>query len=60
MMTNLQSWWNNKTDHRRQNWLLLALALIFVASGMVEQFMAGSIVAMLPIGVLVWLELKRP
>jgi hypothetical protein len=57
MMNNARSWWRGKSRHKKQNWMLLALALCFVASGFVE---AGQwvlvIAAMLPVGVMVFLE----
>ncbi|MSR12882.1 MAG: hypothetical protein EXR84_14045 [Gammaproteobacteria bacterium] len=56
-MNNLRTWWRGKSRHKKQNWLLLALALCFVGSGFVE---AGAwvlvIAAMLPAGVMVYLE----
>ena len=35
-ISNLRAWWYSKSKHRRQNWMLLAMALCFVASGFVE------------------------
>lgn len=57
MMNNARNWWRGKSRHKKQNWMLLALALCFVGSGFVE---AGQwvlvIAAMLPAGVMVFLE----
>lgn len=57
LISNARNWWRNKSRHKKQNWMLLALALCFVASGFVE---AGQwvlvIAAMLPALVMVYLE----
>jgi len=57
MMNNARAWWRGKSRHKKQNWMMLALALCFVASGFVE---AGQwvlvIAAMLPALVMVYLE----
>ena len=60
MMTNLRAWWSSKSKHRRQNWMLLAMALCFVASGFVESGIWWPVLlCIVPGGVLLWLELSE-
>ena len=60
MMTNLRAWWSSKSKHRRQNWMLLAMALCFVASGFVESGIWWPVLlCIVPGSVLLWLELTN-
>ena len=60
MMTNLRFWWSSKSKHRRQNWMLLAMALCFVASGFVESGIWWPVLlCIVPGGVVLWLELSE-
>ena len=60
MMTNLRAWWTSKSKHRRQNWMLLAMALCFVASGFVESGIWWPVLlCIVPGAVLLWLELTN-
>ena len=60
MMTNLRAWWSSKSKHRRQNWMLLAMALCFVASGFVESGIWWPVLlCIVPGAILLWLELSE-
>ena len=60
MMTNLRAWWSSKSKHRRQNWMLLAMALCFVASGFVESGIWWPVLlCIVPGSVVLWLELSE-
>ena len=60
MMTNLRAWWSSKSKHRRQNWMLLAMALCFVASGFVESGIWWPVLlCIVPGAVVLWLELSE-
>ena len=60
MMTNLRTWWSSKSKHRRQNWMLLAMALCFVASGFVESgIWWPMLLCIVPGAVVLWLELSE-
>ena len=57
LISNARNWWRNKSRHKRENWLLVALFCTVLATGFVE---AGAwflvIAAMLPVGFIVYLE----
>lgn len=55
----IRSWWNSKTDQKRQNWLMLAVALCFIAGGFVEQYTWIALIGAIPGIVMVWMEVKR-
>ena len=59
-MTSLRAWWSSKSKHRRQNWMLLAMALCFVASGFVESGIWWPVLlCIVPVVVVLWLELSE-
>ncbi len=47
-MNNLRTWWHNKTTHKKQNWLMLALACCLIAGGFVEAYSWIALVGVLP------------
>lgn len=55
-MNNLRTWWRSKTTHKKQNWLLLALACCLIAGGFVEAYSWVALVGVVPAGVMVGLE----
>ena len=59
-MKTLINWWASKSDHKRQNWLMLSLGLLFVASGFVEALPYIAGLCVIPIGLLIYAEVKRP
>ena len=58
-MTKLRTWWHAKTTAKKQNWLLLALGVCFVASGFVEYYSWMAIAGIVPAAGLVYLECWR-
>lgn len=59
-ITNLRTWWSSKSKNRRQNWMLLCMALCFVASGFVESGIWWPVLLCIVPGVVVlWLELSE-
>jgi hypothetical protein len=59
-MKTLTNWWASKSDHKRQNWLLLSLGLLFLATGFVEALPYLAILCMIPVGLLIYAEVSRP
>ena len=60
MISNLRDWWSSKSKHRRQNWMLLCMALCFAASGFVESGIWWPVLLCIVPGVVVlWLELSE-
>jgi hypothetical protein len=59
MMTNPAQWWRNKTQHKRQNWCLLALAVVMIAGTTVEALSYWALIGAVPGLVLGWLEVLR-
>ena len=59
-MKSLTSWWNGKTTHKRQNWMLLCLGFLFIASGFVEALPYIAVLAIIPVAVIIKLEISRP
>ncbi|MGL4517075.1 MAG: hypothetical protein ACRCUH_10350 [Shewanella sp.] len=59
MMTNPIQWWRGKSQHKRNNWALLALALAVVAGMTVEAVGAWALVGSLPGFALIYLESER-
>jgi hypothetical protein len=57
-MKTLRLWWSTKTDHKKQNWYMLAIVLCILASGFVEfsPWLAG--LSVLPAAMMVALELS--
>lgn len=57
---NLRAWWSSKSKHRRQNWMLLCMALCFVASGFVESGIWWPVLlCIVPGAAVLWLELSE-
>jgi len=56
----LQAFWNSRSDHKKQKWYMLAIALCILASGFVEfsPWLAG--LSVLPAAMMVALELSAP
>lgn len=59
MMTNPIQWWRGKSQHKRNNWALLAFALAMLAGMTVEALGAWALVGALPGFGLIYLEVKR-
>ena len=56
----LKNWWARKSDHKRQNWLLLALAACFIATGLVESGQWWPVAGILSVAItMVWFEINR-
>ena len=49
-------WWHNKTEHKRNNWLLAALGCCFLAAFSVEYAGAWALLGGVPAFVFVVLE----
>ena len=58
-MTNLKNWWHSKSQHKKGNWLMLALAIAFIAGCTVEALTYWALIGALPGAGLVWLEGSR-
>lgn len=59
MMTNPIQWWRNKSQHKRNNWALAALALATLAGMTVEALGVWSLIGALPGFTLIYLEGER-
>jgi hypothetical protein len=59
-MKTLITWWASKPDNRRQNWLLLSLFALFLASGFVEALPYIAALCMIPVALIIYIEIKRP
>jgi hypothetical protein len=55
-MKTLRNWWQSKTNHRKQNWFLLSLGVLFVASGFIESGHFIALIALVPTIGMVYLE----
>lgn len=55
----LRNWWSAKSNHKKQNWLLLALAIIFIAGGMVEYHTWTALIGAVPALTMVYLEVSQ-
>jgi hypothetical protein len=58
MMINPRVWWHGKTQHKKNNWLLLGLLLAFLAGCTVEALTFWSLLGVVPGVALVWLEVS--
>lgn len=59
MISNLKTWWHSKSQHKKGNWLMLALAIAFIAGCTVEALTYWALIGALPGVGLVWLEGAR-
>jgi len=55
-MKALRNWWQSKNNHRKQNWFLLSLGVLFVASGFIESGHFIAAIALVPLLGMVYLE----
>lgn len=56
MMISIKQWWRGKRCNQKQNWLLLAMACVLIAGGLVEQYTWAALIGCAPAFFLVWLE----
>lgn len=50
------NWWRKKSLHKRQNWLMLSLALCLLAGGVVEIYSWLALLGAVPATAMVWME----
>lgn len=55
----IKQWWRSKSAHKKQNWLLLALACCLIAGGFVESYSWFALIGVVPAVGMVWLEVAR-
>jgi hypothetical protein len=59
-MKTLTNWWSTKSDHKRQNWMMLSLGMLFLATGFVEALPYIAGLCAIPVLVLIYIEVRRP
>ena len=55
----MTNWWRNKSQHKRNNWALLAFALAMLAGMTVEALSYWALIGAAPGFVIGWLEVVR-
>lgn len=55
----IKQWWRGKSAHKKQNWLLLALACCLIAGGFVEAYSWVALIGVVPAVGMFWLEVAR-
>lgn len=55
----IKQWWHSNSEHKKQNWLLLALACCLIAGGFVEAYSWFALIGVVPAVGMVWLEVAR-
>lgn len=58
-MTNLRKWWHGKTQAKKQNWMILATVICFIAASTVEALTYWSLIGAFPAATLVCLEIAE-